>query len=450
MLRACSPVRKQLIRVVSICLLPIPCFYVGSGFVGILVKWVYSALDASVSRRATTKGANELTCDDCYHDAVDTCSILLFVDEGRMFHQLLDHSQRYPDTTPFLMFTILPFCALTVHDSVRFVRRCFDPEFPFDSQAVNRLRNTSKSLSSRGLSVEEYALTTKMVTNALTASAKSHDGVFGGLLNAMRPDVAIAYYDGMPVSTTYNIARYIGQQDCDVANILVDSTMTQQLGFDIGQAASVNYYAVEALGLEATALTSEEFKVTLNEFHYSNLLGPLASKGISSEACFFMLSEIMTQLNSITALRSSGFFSDALQMKFGTAVLQVACRSINGFSRCAMPQPGKYRCTPEGATLLSQMIPRYMRKTIERLTDLRNAFVHYDFLNLIGDDSCEGCDPESLLEMATLSTVGMSANDYLLWTVETIKEISRSISELIELPACNPVSDFATNAKATQ
>lgn len=80
----------------------------------------------------------------------DACSILTFVEDGRMFYKLLDHRDRYPESTPDLMLTILPFCALAAHDSVRFVKKYFDHDFELDSAVVNRLRNASKSLSAKG------------------------------------------------------------------------------------------------------------------------------------------------------------------------------------------------------------------------------------------------------------------------------------------------------------
>ena len=46
-----------------------------------------------------------------------------------MFHKVIEHSRRYPEATPLLMLSILPFLALTVHDSVRFVRKYLMPLF---------------------------------------------------------------------------------------------------------------------------------------------------------------------------------------------------------------------------------------------------------------------------------------------------------------------------------
>ncbi len=53
----------------------------------------------------------------------DSCSLLLFAEEGRMFSMLVDHAERFPEASPYLMLTILPFCAITVHDGVIFARK---------------------------------------------------------------------------------------------------------------------------------------------------------------------------------------------------------------------------------------------------------------------------------------------------------------------------------------
>ena len=84
-----------------------------------------------------------------------------------------------------------------------------------------------------------------------------------------------------------------------------------------------------------------------------------------------MLSDILTQLNSITVLRNSGFFSDALQMKFATTVLLAACRSISKFSRCVKPKPDRHECTSEGAETVSYThLDVYKRQEYEiRVTD---------------------------------------------------------------------------------
>lgn len=139
----------------------------------------------------------------------DACSILTFVEDGMMFSKLLDHKDRYPESTPDLMLTILPFCALAAHDSVRFVKKYFDHDFKLDSVVVNRLRNASKSLSAKGLTVEDYAHVTNSVTRGLSSSAKKATGVFGSLVNSFTPDMGICMHENRPVYTTFATARYI-------------------------------------------------------------------------------------------------------------------------------------------------------------------------------------------------------------------------------------------------
>lgn len=117
----------------------------------------------------------------------DACSILTFVEDGRMFYKLLDHRDRYPESTPDLMLTILPFCALAAHDSVRFVKKHFDHDFELDSAVVNRLRNASKSLSAKGSTVEDYTFMTNSVTRGLSSSTKKATGLLGRSLTPLRP-----------------------------------------------------------------------------------------------------------------------------------------------------------------------------------------------------------------------------------------------------------------------
>ena len=138
-------------------------------------------------------------------------SILTFVEDGRMFYKLLDHRDRYPESTPDLMLTILPFCALAAHDSVRFVKKYFDHDFELDSAVVNRLRNASKSLSAKGSTVEDYTFMTNSVTRRLSSSTKKATGLFGSLINSLTPDMGICTHGDRPVCTTFITARYISQ-----------------------------------------------------------------------------------------------------------------------------------------------------------------------------------------------------------------------------------------------
>lgn len=364
----------------------------------------------------------------------DQCSIMLFVEEGRMFHKIIDHHERFPEESPYLMLSVLPFCAITAHDGVRFVRRHFDPRFSGDTQAVARLRNMSKSLSSKGLTLEEYERQTSAVAGALAASAKGHGGLFGELLNAMTYDVEFVCCGNAPTASTFAIARYLGQADAAGSNLLKSREVTSGLGFDLGRAASVNFYTVDALGIEKASFSSRRFEASAVGAHYSDLLVPLAAKGISNQACLFMLSEMLCQLDALMALRSFDFLSDVLFVKFATAVLLSSSRSVRGMADRVAADPGAHGFTRGGAACLSRLMPKDVRKSIEAASDLRDALVHYDFRALLGEEACRCCDAEELLDAATRKNVGLSSAEYLDWVDGAVAKTAAAIGSFVELP----------------
>ena len=267
----------------------------------------------------------------------DACSILTFVEDGRMFYKLLDHRDRYPESTPDLMLTILPFCALAAHDSVRFVKKYFDHDFELDSAVVNRLRNASKSLSAKGSTVEDYTFMTNSVTRGLSSSTKKATGLFGPLINSLTPDMGICTHGDRPVCTTFITARYISQAYGGALDPVWSEECEKQLGFDLGVAASAAFYTVKLLTPELHTLTAKEFETCHVDCHYSDMFLPLKKQGIDNAACFFMLAEFLVQLNAVFALSENEMFDDVLRMKYGTAVLLALDGSISRFANCVMP-----------------------------------------------------------------------------------------------------------------
>lgn len=364
----------------------------------------------------------------------DKCSLWLFVDEGCLFQKLLLHSERFPDSTPYLANTTFPFCALIVHDSVRFVRDCFDPSFPIDSESVNRLRNAIKSLSSVGLSVEEYSAEVREITDFLYKEFKNHTGIFSSLKNLVQPDVGISYYNKKPVYTTFNMSRYLSKYNTGEIDAILDPGTARRMGYDIGQAARPSYYAVKILDTDPSMLPVEEFKMTCRDFQYSNLLKPIAECGLTNPVYFFMLCEGFTQINSVRTLHESGVFSDLLELKMATAVLVALEKSLSKLSRYIVKSPEFEKDPARANQVLSKVIPRNQRKVIKKAKDLRNALVHYDFIKLLGRDICKNQEAEAILDMATKRTVAMSSVDYLSWLEETSEEIANNIDSLIKLP----------------
>lgn len=364
----------------------------------------------------------------------DSCSLLLFAEEGRMFNLIVDHADRFPEQSPHLMLAILPFCAITVHDGVRFARKHFDSSLPFDSEDINRLRNRTKSLSENGLSFRDYSEKTVVLVAELSSYMKNHTGLLGPILNAIQPDTSIVYHDGLPILASYVHARYVEKRHGE-SSLLPGRDESHQIGFDIGKAASINCKVAESAGLKADNCKAEKFTTVSRDLHFSRLLAPLASKEIRNEACFFMLSELLTQINSVEALHRSGFFSDLLYLKFQSAALLTAVRSMKSFVNSAISSPAEFGCTEDGIKLLSLAIPRKTRKAIEKAESLRHAFIHYDFLTLVGKRECRDKPPLAILEEGIQKTMGFSTKEYYATLQDAATCVSKRIAEIIELPS---------------
>lgn len=367
-------------------------------------------------------------------DVFDLCSLMTFLDEGCLFFKMLRCIEAHDDSAPDLMNVLFPFCGLIVHDSVRFARKHFDSTLPLDSPAVNRLRNATKSLSAEGFKVSDYSSEANLVSAYLANSFKTHRGIFGDIKNALQPDTSIGYFNKMPVFTSYNMARYLANYSEQGVSSIFDENFLSTMGFDIGQAASISYSTIAALEVDVQALEPHQFQLVSVDCHYANLLKPMIERGYKDPAYFFFLSEALTQLNSITALRESCYFTDLLEIKMALASITSLEKSLSKLSRCIMADPHPH---PKSITLsktISDIIPREQRKLIRRTKRLRNAFVHYDFTKLLGADRCKERSAEEVLDLATQLSVKMSAEELLAWLGELRSEITGNINDLICLP----------------
>lgn len=79
-----------------------------------------------------------------------------------------------------------------------------------------------------------------------------------------------------------------------------------QLGYELGLAAALNFATVGMLENELTfdsaIYASCSFETSSRNVQYDALMKPLTSKGMANQTCFFLLSEILMQINSIGAL----------------------------------------------------------------------------------------------------------------------------------------------------
>lgn len=371
---------------------------------------------------------------------LDQCSLFLMLEEGIFFQKLKMHSEKYPDSTPFLMIVAIPFCSLIVHDSVKTIRKYFNPSFCVNSQSVARLRYATKALSSKGVRVEEYSEEVARMMECLGKKFKRYSGVFGDLFNGMQPDVGIGYYGEKPVYTSFCTARYMMKAGDGRAENLFSPEFERAIGYDIGQAAAPSYHASKMIGMATKSLEFGEFSCESFDYHSSNLLQSFSESGLTSLTCFFMLWEMLCQLNAIDALRDSSFLNDALEIKLTLASLFSLNKSIEKLSGYMHHAPEFELCPEKASRVLSGTIPREHRKVINRTKDLRNALVHYDFRGLLGEDICQEATAEEILDLATAKAVQMNAVDLLGWLRDTRAEVSKNLEKVVGLSSAKMAS----------
>lgn len=73
---------------------------------------------------------------------------------------------------------------------------------------------------------------------------------------------------------------------------------------------------------------------------------------------------------------------------------------------------------------LPHLLPRGVRKGTKSSIELRNAFIHYYFSNVLGSEVCKGRDVGNLLAGTTLETVKSDSEEYLKLLDESTIEIA--------------------------
>lgn len=363
----------------------------------------------------------------------DALSLMLFLDESRSIKQLFDQINSGSEEAPLLILTLLPFLGLMAHDGPRFVREHFG-NIPFDRQSVNHLRNTSKSLSSKGLDVASYSMEVEATVQTLRNSQHTAiDGsLFGNLFQALHPNVEIVFSDGLPVCTTFNVARYIGGKDALNAGGGLKNSVMDSIGFDIGQASAIFAATAEVSEMDLGVYAPVSFPATAVKCRYETAKNPLAQKGLKSDTAFFMLTEMLTQLNSVLVLHKHGIFSDAMFIKYGTITAVSMRKSVNKLINYTKGQNASSE-DKASCDLLSTVLPKDISRVIKKADGLRDAFAHYDFNRLLGSERCGESSPSLILSYGLERTVKKDVNEYLCWLDGAIRAISSGIEALVAL-----------------
>lgn len=371
--------------------------------------------------------------------AGDLFSVTLLWEEGWMIHRFLEHNKLYPASMPILALTMIPFLALSEHDGIEYVNKAFDAKIPRDSERVHKVRNQMKSLGAKGIRFDEYSKETNELLSAMSRSFKGHRGLFSRLANALQPDMGIYYYRGMPIATTYTMARYLF--DSESASHMLDdhSGVVGSLGYELGESGAFFYAFAEQLFPDEGVTSFSEFVTASNDVHLANLTKPLFGQGVDDSAVFFFLTDLMLQINAVLALFDAGMFTRRLFMKYMLATLFHGWKSVGAFTGYVLGDKYPVAFKRETVIRIGQVFPRSMSKKIEKAEPLRHAFVHYDY-SAFSDTTFDGGEfPDDVLIRAIERQMGMELEEFEVFLFESGAAVSASIANITAFPEYNPL-----------
>lgn len=371
----------------------------------------------------------------------DRYSFLVLWEEGCLFHRILNHLDIFPDSSSVLYLAVLPYCALIEHDSIKFINSKLGGCLPYEGERINKLRNLSKSLCSKGLSFEEYTDEVNYLLGVSSRYFKNHKGSFSFLANAIQPDVGVYYYKGLPICSTYTSARYLAEKK--PADIFGGEGVAsaKNLGYDVGQSAAFLYCFSEKLFPGKGEFTSREFVTKSNDFHLSNLLTPLALKEVDNAAVFFLLTDLLFQINSAISLLDCGVFTRRLWIKFATVNLFHGLKSIRSFLNHSFSSDCPFNFPRETLIQCGGIFPKDISKVIIKSENLRHALVHYDFEKIPSRIISEEAHADYILIESVRETLGMTIEEYEAFLTYACSEVSGRIICLTGFPRYNKAKD---------
>lgn len=367
----------------------------------------------------------------------DSFSIQLLIDEGLFFRRLLWHQQHHPDNSANLMIVALPFVAVIEHDSKPFAERLCGEKLPCEDRRLAQVRHLTKGLDSSQMSFEDYSNHAHRVIDELGNSMRTHKGIVAPLLNSIQPDIGITYYEGVPVYGTYS-AAHLFTKDSPAILSKNDGQYAKELGYSAGVSATLQYLLADYFFQDKTCYTVEEYCAQSNDRRFSKLCASIVDCVEDAVGVFFLLSELMMQLNAVDSLSKAGFFEMSVWIKFQTITLYQIYKSVGLLSGYLRRRVSRSK-TPEFLRNLDGMLPRENKKTMKRIRPLRNALIHYDFSEANYPKLNELEEPWALLEAAVSQSTGYSLPEYIEFLVGVGLSYRQGLDRLLSFPRFNPV-----------
>ena len=260
---------------------------------------------------------------------------------------------------------------------------------------------------------------------------------FSPFLKAEAKDIGISYFEGLPVCSTHLLSYRFGRSITST-NQDEESRYFLDYGYRVGSTGAILYDLAERTVSDKAHFSARPFAVTANDFTYVKLIDPLASKGVKDEIAFFFVSEMLTQIGSVEALRRAGFIDGLLWVKLSTYCLLHAERALGSFSAFVHDEANAALYSDDFVSELSSIFTRTERKVIRSTRKLRNAFVHYDFKTLADGLELHNANLWEITDAIVLRAVGMSREEYERFLLSVSMSAVERLSKLVCFPLYDP------------
>lgn len=364
----------------------------------------------------------------------------LLIEEGLFFQRIMYHFDTYKEESSTLALASFPFFTVINHDAIPYMRRTYGIDAPDEDKRAIRTRHCTKILDPAHIKYEEYSKQAEAVISR--AMRRFHRGLAGLFLE--QPDVGITYFKGCPIYTTYSVERLV-RFDFSDTSVASEEHFFRDYACHVGASSSFLHYLAGYTVSDPQQYEVPCFITVANDHRYSNLISPLASRGVKDDMLFFFLSELLTSLGSTLALAAAGFFAPLVWAKFGTVTLYHCWRSLSTFDgyahRCCKDDQSRY---PDPVLReVSSLLSREERKCIKKMKRLRDAFIHYDLGKVKPLCISQDASPSEYLDALLLHEVGMNAEEYRVFLSDTYTKLIGGLARVIEFPACDPAKDMS-------
>lgn len=362
--------------------------------------------------------------------AGDLFGLRVISEEGLLLGRICDQSCRSQDGAAALTLGASPLISLIEHDAIRFLNEKLKMRLVPEPFWIARMRYLTKSLNSH-LEYSEYSRQANAIIEQLGIRFKNHTGFLARFKNSIQPDIAMVYFEGIPLCSNYTAAHFLTSDDY---NSLENGNgqYARGLGYDLGVTGS-------AISRLARDLYSEDtfrmpvFDVQYNDLRYLEMILPLKEKGVEDPVCFFFFSELLILMSSVDALAGLGCLSDLARFKFRVVTLDHAFEAINKFSSYVRADNPDIRYPPSFLQEIGSLISREDRKWLNKSRLLRNAFVHYGFNDYV-EGAAEVLSLSGVLDEICLAATGQQYEEYCISLNSVREKLMNGVKGMIGFP----------------